>query len=119
METKFTTSLNEVTEKAKQYINEYIVEGKTIIFLSEKEMEEDEDAFTDYELPIAMHYGKYGSYDEFKIIGVTYSTLEKEVVCLTKATEAESPTQSPLLGLEYLDDSNICDLADFISQNLL
>lgn len=110
--TNFEERLQIIAQEALDFLKSNVKKGKTIIFFTEKQREENEDAF--YELPIASKVTKHGFYDEFSITSVTKKgdDLIFNGVCRGEGDDCDEIT------LNDISNTNLCAIADLVAEKL-
>lgn len=116
MKTEFLKRLGDVVKEAQDLLNS-LAEGRKIELVTDKELEEDEDAL--YDLPFASRVGKYGEYDEFGVISVE-KREGKIIFNLLGRGEASGEQIKTYLtdGFYDISDESFCELVDRISEQL-
>ncbi len=110
--TNFEERLENIAQEALDFIKTNVKKGKTIIFLTDKEREKNENAL--YELPIASKVTKHGFYDEFAITSITKKgdDLVFYGVCKGESDDDDEIT------LNDISNTNLCAIADLVAKTL-
>ncbi len=110
--TNFEVRLTDVAQEALDFLKKNVKVGKTIVFLTEDEREEDSNKL--YELPIGAKVTKHDFYDEFAITSITNKkgTLIFNGVCKGEADDDDE------IGLDDISNTNLCAIADLVSSKL-
>jgi hypothetical protein len=114
---QFNKRLGAVVEEANAFIKEKITIGKKIVFLTKKEIEEELTAIHD--VPAISKVGKHGDYTSYGILSVE-GKKEGVFINVRSKDEDEKEFEVNLFSLDsaYIEDQDLCYLADLIDQNI-
>jgi hypothetical protein len=119
METNFLEMLNKATKGASDFITENITQGKKIVFLTEEEIEEDENMDIVHTVPYVCKVGKF---EDFSSYGILSIEGKDDDIILRVIGKYDSGGKFEVsfnnLGDFYMEKTQLCDLADLISKNL-
>jgi hypothetical protein len=111
----FNKRLTAVATEAREFIENKIVDGKEIVFLTQEEIEKDDTAIHD--VPRLSSVGKHGDYQAFGITSIKWSKNGSVLTCFNDEKEQFFEVLLNDLGNAYLDDQNLCFLADLIEES--
>lgn len=111
----FSNRLNAVSTEAKEFIDKQVVEGKEIVFLTKEEIEKDDTAIHD--VPRLSSVGKHGDYQAFGITSIKWSKNGSVLTYFNDEKEQFFEVLLNDLGNAYLEDQDLCFLADLIEES--
>ena len=114
---EFTVRLQEVVDEASAFIKKEVKVGKKIVFLTDKEMEEDQTAVHD--VAAISKVGKHGDYTSYAILSIE-GKKQGAVISVISRDEDESRFEVALddLGNAHIEDADLCFLADMIDEKI-
>lgn len=110
--TNFLEQLESIASQAETFIKKNVKEGKTVVFLSDEDRENNGDLL--YELPVASQVTKHGFYDEFGIVSISKENDEIKFSGICKGEGDDDDN----LSLGDLDNTSICAIADLLSKKI-
>lgn len=110
--THFLEQLSAVSKEAYRFLSEILPEGE-IVFLDPENTEEFYESL--YEMPRVVYVSKHGFYEEY---GVYKVIREKEKISLHTEGIGESLGEPQVFDITEIDDPNLCQLVDMVSQHL-
>ena len=111
----FNKRLTAVTTEAREFIENKIVDGKEIVFLTQEEIEKDDTAIHD--VPRLSSVGKHGDYQAFGITSIKGLKDGPVLTCYNDDIRIFFEIPLDALGNAYLDDQDLCFLADLIEES--